>query len=67
MKILKSKWLSIVLWIALLIPFSLWFYVWLFIGTANTNIDDICHPLSIVFFVIMIIKRVSLSIITESE
>lgn len=67
MKILKSKWFNILLWIALLIPFSLWLYVWLFVGTANTNIDNICYPLSIVFLVIMVIKRISLSIITEYE
>ena len=67
MKVLKSKWFNIVLWIAFLIPFFLWLYVWLFVGTANTNIDDICYPLSIVLLVIMAIKKISLSVITENE
>ena len=65
MKLLKSKWFNIILWIALLVPFISWLYVWLFVGTANTTIDDICYPLSILFYATMIIKRIVVTVFTE--
>lgn len=67
MKILTSKWLNVILWVAFLIPYSLWLYIWLFIGIANSNIDDICFTLSIALLVIIVIKKTILSIITENE
>lgn len=60
MKVVKSKRLNIILWIAFLIPFSLWFYIWFFVGTANSYIDNICHPLSAVLLVIIIIREIIL-------
>ena len=60
MKIVKQKWLKIMLWIAFLIPFSLWLYILLFVGTANSYIDNICHPLSAVLLVIIIIREIIL-------
>lgn len=67
MKILTSKWFKITHWFIVLVPFTAWLYIWLFIGIANTNIDDICYPLSIVLFVTIIIKKSVLAFISESK
>lgn len=57
MKLLKSKLFIYIQWIVFLIPFSIYEYVVFIVGPANTLIDDICFPISIILLATIIGRR----------
>ena len=57
MKLFRTKIFNRIHWIVFLIPFSIWLYVVLFVGTANTRIDDTCYLMSVVFLATIIARK----------
>ncbi len=58
MKLLKSKLFNRIHWVAFGIPFVMWLYINLFVGTANTKIDNVCLPICIVLFIMIIVRKI---------
>lgn len=65
MKLLKTQLFIYIHWIVFFIPFSIWMYIEFFVGTANTNIDDICRPISIILLATIAVRVVICSIYEE--
>lgn len=57
MKLFRTKIFNRIHWIVFLIPFSIWLYVELFVGAANTRIDDTCYLISVVFLATIIARK----------
>lgn len=65
MKLLKTQLFIYIHWIVFFIPFSIWMYIEFFVGTANTNIDNICYPMSIILLATIAARVVICSIYEE--
>lgn len=55
-KIVRSKWSKRFLWLCILLPFCVWGYIVLFIGTANTHIDNVCFVVCIASMIIYLVR-----------
>lgn len=55
-KLVKSKWSKRFLWLCIFLPFSIWGYILLFIGTANTYIDNVCCAICLISMATLIIR-----------
>lgn len=62
MKILKTKLFKHIQWFAFLVPFVIWLCIELFVGTANTSVDNVCFPLSIILFITIVARMIFCSI-----
>ena len=55
-KLVSSKWSKRILWLSTISTFSIWGYIVLFIGTANTKIDNVCLVLCLISMIILFIR-----------
>ena len=67
MKLLKTRLFKYIQWFIFLIPFIIWLYIEFFVGTVNTSVDNICFPLSIMFFVTIVARMIICSISNEAK
>lgn len=65
MKLLEKKLFKYIQWIMFCIPFSMWLYIEFFVGTANTIVDNVCFPISILLFLTILVRMVVCDICGE--
>lgn len=65
MKLLKTRLFKYIQWIVFLIPFLSWMYIEFFVGSANTSVDNVCYPVSVLLFITIVARIVICSICEE--
>lgn len=61
-KIVESKWGKKVLWFFILLTFCIWGYIVLFVGTANTLIDNFCLIICLTLMNVLIVRNIVVDI-----